>query len=121
MIKKIENCIYCSQKMESVTAKKKFCSDRCRVYWNRMKKGNETINTDLDLKPLIEKKSFTPQNSNVSAIKKLIKKEEDIDEKIKRWTKKKLSIDEIRAMCPSDLTGFERAKWISDKREEEGV
>lgn len=37
MIKKLENCLYCGQKMESKTAKKRFCSDAHRVYWNREK------------------------------------------------------------------------------------
>jgi hypothetical protein len=39
MIKKTENCIYCGEKMESVTAKKKFCSPLHRVYWNREQKA----------------------------------------------------------------------------------
>ena len=35
------NCIYCNEKMESQTSKKKFCSDKCRVYWHRKyPKGN---------------------------------------------------------------------------------
>jgi hypothetical protein len=28
-------CIYCKERMQRGTAKKKFCSDKCRVYWNR--------------------------------------------------------------------------------------
>jgi len=35
MIKKRETCLYCGEKMESETAKKRFCSDKCRVYWKR--------------------------------------------------------------------------------------
>jgi len=35
MIKKTENCLYCGEKMESKTAKKKFCSTLHRVYYNR--------------------------------------------------------------------------------------
>lgn len=35
MIKKIENCTYCGEKMDSVRASKKFCSHKCRVYWHR--------------------------------------------------------------------------------------
>jgi protein-arginine kinase activator protein McsA len=38
MIKKKENCEYCGEKMESVTAKKRFCSEKCRVYASRLKK-----------------------------------------------------------------------------------
>jgi ribosomal protein L24E len=46
MINKIENCLYCGQKMESVTAKKRFCSDKCRVYYSRDK-----ISSNLADKP----------------------------------------------------------------------
>jgi hypothetical protein len=28
-------CIYCKERMQRGTAKKKFCSDKCRVYWHR--------------------------------------------------------------------------------------
>jgi hypothetical protein len=36
MIKKIENCIYCGEKMEDVkSAKRKFCNDKCRIYYGR--------------------------------------------------------------------------------------
>ena len=38
MIKKNEKCLYCGEKMESITAKKRFCSDKCRVYASRLKK-----------------------------------------------------------------------------------
>ena len=32
---KILNCLYCEQEMEIVTLKKRFCSGKCRVYYNR--------------------------------------------------------------------------------------
>ena len=38
MIKKKENCEYCGEKMESKTAKKRFCSEKCRVYASRLKR-----------------------------------------------------------------------------------
>jgi len=43
MIQKTENCIYCGVKMESKTAKKKFCSALHRVYWNREKKAVDLL------------------------------------------------------------------------------
>jgi predicted nucleic acid-binding Zn ribbon protein len=42
MIKKTENCIYCGEKMESITAKKKYCSAKCRLYFNRESKLPKT-------------------------------------------------------------------------------
>ena len=41
IIKKIESCLYCGTVMESITAKKRFCTATCRVYLNRRKKTNE--------------------------------------------------------------------------------
>jgi hypothetical protein len=41
MIKKKENCLYCGEKMESLTAKKSFCSVKCRVYFNRTNKTSQ--------------------------------------------------------------------------------
>lgn len=35
MIRKRETCLYCGEKMESVTAKKKFCSAVHKNYWHR--------------------------------------------------------------------------------------
>lgn len=48
MIKKKENCLYCGEKMESLTAKKSFCSVKCRVYFNRSNK-NGKIASNLDV------------------------------------------------------------------------
>lgn len=44
MIQKTEYCQYCDKKMESITAKKKFCSTVCRVYFNREKKIEKILN-----------------------------------------------------------------------------
>jgi hypothetical protein len=42
-------CIYCNQEMESKTTRKSFCSDKCRVYWNR-KNANGVVIPPLELK-----------------------------------------------------------------------
>lgn len=44
MIKKRECCKYCGEKMDSKTAKKEFCSDTHRVYWNREKPKSSKVN-----------------------------------------------------------------------------
>lgn len=36
-------CIYCKERMQRGTAKKKFCSDKCRVYWHRKYPNGNTI------------------------------------------------------------------------------
>ena len=44
IIEKTETCFYCGKKMESITAKKIYCSNKCRVYYNRAVKGMQKIN-----------------------------------------------------------------------------
>jgi hypothetical protein len=41
-------CIYCNERMQKGTSKKRFCSDKCRVYWHRKyPKGNVISATEL--------------------------------------------------------------------------
>jgi hypothetical protein len=55
MIKKKENCEYCGEKMESKTAKKRFCSDKCRVYFSRESKNAPVIAETAKISIKIEK------------------------------------------------------------------
>jgi endogenous inhibitor of DNA gyrase (YacG/DUF329 family) len=65
MIKKKENCEYCGEKMESKTAKKRFCSEKCRVYFNRTSKYADDIVSELDN---VAKKRFKLDDSFVNAM-----------------------------------------------------
>ena len=58
MIQKIENCLYCGNKMESITAKKKFCSPKCKVYFNREKKVEKILNDSFGKNQKEFNKSF---------------------------------------------------------------
>lgn len=46
MIKKRDTCLYCGEKMESKSAKKLFCSDKCRIYYQR-EKARGTLGIDV--------------------------------------------------------------------------
>ena len=69
MIKKRDKCLYCGSKMESITAKKKFCSPKCKVYWNREhatktkeKKEDTTKPTEPEIPPKQVYQEEKPQN-----------------------------------------------------------
>jgi predicted nucleic acid-binding Zn ribbon protein len=49
MIKKRETCLYCGEKMESKSAKKLYCSDKCRIYYQR-EKARGTLGLDIAIK-----------------------------------------------------------------------
>lgn len=49
MIEKRENCLYCNKKMESKTAKKKFCSASHRLNYHReVKRGTIIVSENKD-------------------------------------------------------------------------
>jgi hypothetical protein len=61
MIPRKEFCEYCNEKMENKNAKKRFCSDKCRVYASRLKKILQNADVEADKKnyelpPLPQKK-----------------------------------------------------------------
>ena len=47
MKKKRETCKYCGKKIEPKTTRGEFCSDKCRVYWNRESKGQWVHKDDI--------------------------------------------------------------------------
>lgn len=62
MIKKRETCLYCEEKMESITAKKKFCSDKCKVYWHRENAPKrEKEKTKKEVQKKEEEQSLNPK------------------------------------------------------------
>ena len=69
MIKKKENCLYCGEKMESLTAKKSFCSPKCRVYFSREKKTNIIATKEPQISPHLQKSIQIAQKETKAEIK----------------------------------------------------
>lgn len=65
MIKKKENCEYCGEKMESITAKKRFCSEKCRVYASREKSFFKDEPQTLIIGSKIESKKQMPKGLSI--------------------------------------------------------
>lgn len=62
---KRDRCLYCETPMESKYRNKRFCSDRCRTYWNRENKGKTTI---VDLNEQSGKKEVVPPKTTNTTI-----------------------------------------------------
>ena len=49
IIKKKEKCLYCGELMNALNAKRRFCTDKCRVYFSRLsKKDQETLKSNYE-------------------------------------------------------------------------
>jgi len=102
MIKKTENCLYCGEKMESKTAKKKFCSDLHRVYWNRENKVPKPKSIPADE----NKAQESTQNKNTDNIP--ITDNSSIEAQIKAYE------EELKRLGTGQI-GKDRKKFIEAK------
>lgn len=100
MIPRKEFCEYCNEKMESKTAKKRFCSEKCRVYSSRASKYADSFVSELDK---IAKKRFKLDDSFVKAME---------------TTKDYLNVVESpkneKLEPPNNLKGIELAIWKAE-------
>lgn len=65
MKQKINNCLYCEKKLEeNITTRKRFCSSKCRVYYNRQKTDGLKIKKAGDNKPANKKEIKQPLTDN---------------------------------------------------------
>lgn len=68
-----------------------------------------------------ESKIFEKSDAEIKEAIAKNEKKNDLSEKKKYLSEKKLRLDDIRAMCPAELTGLDRSAWISQKRQELGI
>lgn len=61
IIKKRECCLYCGEKMESKTAKRRFCSDQHRVYFGRLTEEEKAERISLEKLAEVKKQSEKSQ------------------------------------------------------------
>jgi hypothetical protein len=102
MRQKQEICKYCGEKMESKTTRQEFCSDKCRVYWNRE-------NPKIRLKDLTQPTNVAkpPEQPKTNYSINTLPEETGAEKRPK-------TLQELKAMCPTDLTGLDRSAWIAD-------
>lgn len=98
---KRENCLYCERAMEAKNRSKKFCSIKCRVYFNR-EKGKAIPN---DIPPVITEPKSLPILIKKTEVKIVEKKEVEID-----------VIKKVRneAPDPTDKTAY--FKWLRNNQ-----
>ena len=99
MREKRENCKYCDKKLEDGTTRKEFCSDKCRVYWNRDQKAIDKHIANSG-KPII---TPTVQIMKETAIKDI------------------MTINKIKDSCPKELKGWARTTWIHEEKKKYGI
>lgn len=101
-------CLMCSKEIENIPGKreKQFCGSSCRSkYWYSQNVKNKSKG------PVV--KDLTQPTHSVSP-----EKQPKANFTINTAPK---NLDELKALCPPELTGLERSAWISKNRVKYGV
>lgn len=100
-------CLQCGNTIEQPVGKKtkNFCNNTCRSnYWYDKNKKKGVVAT-------------APSKSKILPAKKGIAKEKFVNApQTPIGSSLPRTLDDIKEMCPKDLTGFDRSVWISKTR-----
>lgn len=126
-----KECLNCGQNLIDLPGKRKkvFCNSSCRSnYWqksDRLEKEGKSIEEIVSiLSSMIKAKKSKPKKvQDLSKPNTEIKPVEQPKSNyvIDTGNKNPTTLSELKALCPPELTGFERSEWVSKKRIEYGV
>ena len=110
---KICNYSKCGKEFEPKKPKQVFCSDVHRVYANREK--NAAQKAVEPPKPVVQdlNKQSAGKTQNVS--EKASKSNYTIN------TGRPKNLDELKKMCPIELSGFDKSAWVATERQKYGI
>lgn len=141
----MEKCLQCSEPLRHVPGRKEksFCNVNCRnkyFYAQRKKVIADAkallvslppdyitftkvgvLTKEGGIKPIFPKPRKKPKESPLEATGesiRFVEKAENEAYNAPRWPS---SLDELRALCPPELTGLERSGWIATERQKYGI
>lgn len=119
----MSSCKYCGEQIETYTGRrpKQFCDKNCRVaYFNKNKPKNiSMVRKSTYDNVLVENKALKAR------IKELENGGANKDELkyplLESECFTPTTLQELKTLCPQELTGLERSQWIANKRQEYGL
>jgi len=110
----------CGVEFTPTKPKQKYCSTKCRTYAHRESKIENPLEIPIPHIPpskreVVEQvvKDFTKPTNEIKP-KDQPKSNFAIDTRPK-------TLDQLKALCPPELKGFDRSEWIGKKRQEYGI
>jgi len=119
--KKSDKCLYCENQMDAVYRNKRFCSNKCRVYWNREKPKVEVKNLNNQTTGLRETEKKAAQNESINNMERKTPEGYKYGQDFSVTFNKPQNLEQLKAMCPPELTGFEKSEWIATERQKYNI
>lgn len=102
----MKNCKQCGKEFEPKNPKGVFCSDKCRVYYNRKRKVK-----------FEESRIFAATQTSKIVRDYTFDAEKLYHEIELPCLNKPKTLEELKLLCPKELTGFDRSQWIATERQ----
>lgn len=139
----MKDCLQCTKPLVHVPGRKEksFCDVNCRnkYFYAKRKKEIEdakallislpadyinvkkvgVLTADGQVKPLNLKKNNKPSKAKQSDAAKAPKGASQVD--ISPHPAKPKNLDELKKLCPPDLTGLDRSNWVATERQKYGI
>ncbi len=119
-------CLDCGENLVQLEGKrqKQFCGSSCRSnYWQK-KKRRAKLAADLGA----EKQARSNPLINAARGRDKNGVNEDEAKRVEQESQKEVqemnaptTLDELKALCPKNLTGFERSAWVATERQKYGI
>lgn len=137
----MKNCLFCNSELTHVPGRKEksFCNSKCRNSYFYQKSQEAKKVLPLPISPVqsqkvsaIDKKGVVKPLTFQKPIKKAkeVADSDDLKESIE-WAaptpeaydspKIPKTLDDVKSMCPKELTGFDRSAWIATERQKYGI
>ena len=73
MVEPIINCLQCNRRTIQTKSSKKFCSNRCRVKFHRIKHGHPLVRSGYDPFEMIECRNINCPNNGMGLARNILK------------------------------------------------
>lgn len=119
----MDKCLHCGSDLVHVPGRRKktFCNETCRsgFWYGKNKKSKPILEQFGDFANMVAINRGKAQKAAKKEIKAQSAYEADTAAKVPASGPRTLL--EVKAMCPKELTGFERSQWIANERQKYGI
>jgi hypothetical protein len=117
----MKKCLYlkCGKLFEPNKPKQKFCSAIHRVYWNRDQKSNKPDSTLAA--PSAPKPPKKPKSKLPEELEESVDLHKKASPEVCGSPRSPRNLEELKKLCPPELTGFDKSNWISTERQKYGI
>ena len=110
----------CGIEFIPIKPKQKYCSTKCRTYAHRESKIENPLEIQIPYIPPSKREIVEQVVNDFTKSTNEVKPKEQPKSNFTINTRPK-TLDELKAMCPPELTGLDKSGWVATERQKYGI